>query len=67
MTSGQMRFLPAVEMTDVSREKRGGCGGGGFAAAAATSPMPSMAWSHFDRREKSRHYELFDFFMVVSE
>ena len=27
MTSGQMRFLPAVEMTDVSREKRGRCGG----------------------------------------
>jgi len=64
MTSGQIRFLPAVEMTGVSREKRGGCGGG---FAAATSPMPSMAWSHFDRREKSRHYELFDFFMVVSE
>jgi len=60
-----MRFLPAVEMTGVSREKRGGCGGG--FAAAATSPMPSMAWSHFDRREKSRHYELFDFFMAVSE
>ena len=58
-----MRFLPAVEMTGVSRENMGGgCGGG--EAAAATSPMPSIAWSHFDRREKSRH---FDFFMVVSE
>ena len=32
-----MRFLPAVEMTGVSRENMGGgCGGG--EAAAATSP-----------------------------
>ena len=42
MTSGQMRFLPAVEMTGVSREK----GGGGEMAASPPSHHPSYYQCH---------------------
>ena len=66
-----MRFLPAVEMTGVSREKMEG-------GEAAASPPPhllpypqwhgviSTAGRNLPIHLKIRHYELFDFLMVVS-
>jgi len=57
-----MRFLPAVEMTDVSREKSGRCGGGGEAAAAAPPQchqwhgVISTAGRNLPIHLKIRHY-----------
>jgi len=67
-----MRFLPSVEMTGVSREKMEE----GEAAASPPPHLPpyhqwygviSIAGRNLPIHLILLHYELFDFFMVVSE